>query len=130
MVWMSLTMSPIFCAVTASVFISPLVACASSTAMRTTVLVCVICRAISAMELDSSSSAPAAVRTPVEASCEAATALSAHCEVWLEAAESVTAVDFIAAALSPNVLSSVSILVRNAAIAVSMAPRRRCWSEA
>jgi len=48
----------------------------------------------------------------------------------LEAAESVTAVDFIAAALSPNVLSSVSILVRNAAIAVSMAPRRRCWSEA
>ena len=81
MVWMSLTMSPIFCVVMASVFISPLVACASSTAMRTTVLVCVICRAISAMELDSSSGAPAAVRTPVEASCEAATALSAHCEV-------------------------------------------------
>ena len=80
MVWISLTMSPIFCAVAASVFISP-VACASSTAMRTMVLVCVICRAISAIELDSSSVAPAAVLTPVEASCDAATALSAHCEV-------------------------------------------------
>jgi hypothetical protein len=49
--------------------------------MRTTVLVCVICRAISPMELDSSSAALAAVLTPVEASCEAVTALSAHCEV-------------------------------------------------
>jgi hypothetical protein len=76
-----LTISPIFCAVAASVAISSFVPCASSTAMCTTVLVCAICRAISAIELDSSSVAPAAVLTPVEASCDAATALSAHCEV-------------------------------------------------
>ena len=34
----------------------------------------------------------------------------------------MTAVDFIAAALSPKVLSSVSILVRNVAMVASMAP--------
>jgi hypothetical protein len=44
----------------------------------------------------------------------------------LAAAESVVAVDFIAAALSPNDLSSASMPVRNAAIAASIVPRRFC----
>jgi hypothetical protein len=48
-------MSPIFCAESASVVISPLVDCASSTAMRTTSLVWAICRAISAIEVANSS---------------------------------------------------------------------------
>jgi hypothetical protein len=70
--------------------------------------------------------ASAATLTPLEASFDAATALVADCALWLAAVESDTAVDFIAMALAPNEVSSVSMPVRNAAIAASTAPRRCC----
>src|SRR5215467_2404018 len=99
-------MSPISLAESASVVIAPLVDCASSAAMHTTELVCWIRVAISVIDFDNASAAHAADFTPVQALPDASTALSARCKAQLEVFESETAVDFIAAALSPNVFRS------------------------
>ena len=65
-----------------------------------------------------------AVFAPVEASFDAPTAVSARCDVWLEALDSVVAVDFIDTALSSKVCSNVDISRRNATMAASTASRR------
>ena len=91
--WISLTTSPIFCADCASEPICSLVDPASVTAVLTTVLVWLSCRLISAIDADSSSAAPAAISTFIDASFEVSTAPSARCEALLDAANSVEAVD-------------------------------------
>ena len=134
--WISLTTSPIFCADCASEPICSLVDPASFTAVLTMLLVCSSCRLISAIVADSSSAAPAAISTFIDASFDVSTAPSARCEVLLDAANSVDAVVRIARACSLTVFSMVSTRGRNTAIAASMAARRsscavilsRSWS--
>ena len=121
---MSLTTSPIFWAAAASASISPSVACASLTAIRTTLLVSSSWRPISPIEVASSSAATAAVFTLSEASLEARTAPSACCEVSPDAPDRVVAVDFIASALPRTVFNSGSICARNEEIAASTMTRR------
>jgi hypothetical protein len=124
----SLTTSPISWAADARPAMFWSVERASAAAVRVSSVACPICWLISAIDCSSSSDMSAAERTLSEAWFDECTALAACCAVWLELVESAVAVAFIAAALSPTALSTVSTLCRNARIADSIAVRRASCS--
>jgi hypothetical protein len=128
--WISLTMSPICCADSASRMISWLADCASLAVSRTICVVVASWRLISTIELDISSAALAAEVTLVEADADSRTALSTCCEVLPEAPNSARAVVFIVEALSPTVWRMLWICSRNESIAASNVARRSSFRRA
>ena len=119
-----MTTSPIFCAASAIPTIWPLVVSASPTAARTTLVVRVSCWLISAIELDSSPAAAAALSTLADASFEACPAASACREVCSDAPNRPFAVSRIALTPPVTTVSTLSTRSRNETSAVSTMARR------